>query len=538
MASPARQAVVCILLILGVVPCAQAQSSAAKEQTASISGKVTVKGKAAAGIVVVMTKADDDRQRTRYRATTDDEGNYRINNISPGSYHAFTLTPALVAEKAQSRRLLVIAAGEVIRDVDFAMVRGGVITGRITNADGQPLIEENVSVISVTLQPEEYNPIHLQTDDRGIYRAFGLLPGKYTVSVSQPMDGLPNFVRETFRHTFYPSVTEPDKATVIEVTEGSETNNVDIVTVAPAATFTVSGRVIDGETGKPLPAITLGVNKAEGENSVSTIGLSGTNINGEFKLHDVTPGRYTLTIVHSESGEVSGDPLNFDVVDRDIKGLEMKTKKSASLSGMVVLEGSHEQSVPLNELHIAAWVENPSRERIGSRSVMVSADKTFKLIGLAAGNVHISFAVMEPREFWKFQLLRVEHNGVPQPNGISIKDGEQLAGVQLFVRYVKGTGAIRGQLKFENGELPPSTRIVIWVVRVDENAPESQKETAVTEVDSRGRFLLEGLVGGTYELRANVIQPGERIVNDLVKQSVTVADNSVMDVTVTVKLKP
>jgi uncharacterized GH25 family protein len=189
MVSSARQAVACILLIFCVTACAQAQ----KEQTASVSGKVTLKDKAVAGVVVVMIEPNSGR--ARHRGTTDDEGNYRINNIPPGNYQVFPLTRALVTENAQSKRLLVTSAGEVIRDVDFAMMRGGVITGRVTNADGQPLIETgvNVRLVNSQLEDREYNPTSLQTDDRGIYRAFGLRPGKYTVSIGHPMGGFPGY---------------------------------------------------------------------------------------------------------------------------------------------------------------------------------------------------------------------------------------------------------------------------------------------------------------------------------------------------------
>ena len=465
MASSARQAIACILLILGVAAYAQAQSSAAKEQTASISGKVTFKGKGAAGIVVVVVKPHS--HLSRYRATTDDEGNYRVNNIPPGTYHAFPLTPALVVEKARSKRSLVVAAGEVIRDVDFAMVRGGAITGRITNADGQPLVEEGVNVESINLQPEEYEEtIPLQTDDRGIYRAFGLRPGKYRVSVGQPIGGFAGDARQTYRRTFYPSVTEVDKATLIEVNEGSEANNVDIVTPAPPVTFTVSGRVIDGETGKPIPGVTFGIQKTEGENSVSTGTMTGTNGNGEFKLQNVMPGRYTLYAVLPENNETRADPFTFDVVDADLTGLEMKTKKGASLSGMVVMEGSPEKTVTLREVHIYAWMEDPPR--VASRGTRLGADGSFKLSGLPAGKVYISVAIFDPRERRKFELLRVEHNGVPQPGSINIKEGEQVAGVRLVVKYFKGTGAINGQLKIENGELPPFARITLWAAALEE----------------------------------------------------------------------
>ena len=182
MVSSNRRVFACVLLILATASLTNAQ----KDQTASISGKVTLKNKGVSGIVVVATETDSHSgwQRSRNRATTDDEGNYRINNVPTGNYQVYPIAPALVAENGKSNERLSIAAGETIRDINFTMVYGGVITGRITDADGQPLIDETVSVNAVDpeldYQRPNYSPI--QTDDRGIYRAFGLRPGKLRTS--------------------------------------------------------------------------------------------------------------------------------------------------------------------------------------------------------------------------------------------------------------------------------------------------------------------------------------------------------------------
>ena len=107
----------------------------------------------------------------------------------------------------------------------------------------------------------------------------------------------------------------------------------------------------------------------------------------------------------------------------------------------------------------------------------------------------------------------------------------------MVVRQLKLTGAIRGQVKIENGELPPNARIVVWVNFADPaRAPRTSFPTP--EVDARGRFLLERLPAASYELRAVVFEPGKRVSRDEPKQVITVTDNSVTEVTLTVKLKP
>jgi hypothetical protein len=529
-----RRAIVCILLSFIVATCAQAQ------QTASVSGKVTVKNKSVAGIAVVATGTNDGRgpQQARYRGITDVEGNYRISDIPAGNYFVYPLAPGLV-EKAQSKRMLTIAAGESISNFDFTLAPGGVITGRITNADGQPIIDEQVHVMPVDISPQHPpNEYGNQTDDRGIYRAFGLRPGKYRVFIGQPTRSLPGFPRQLYSQTFYPSVTEMSKATAIEVTEGSETRDVDIVAVGSLSNFTVSGRIIDG-AGKPVPGIQLGVQQSDGNSTVSSTGGVATNNNGEFKLQNVIPGKYLLFVAPVENSDVRADPLPFEMIDRDLTDLELKTKKGASILGMVVLDGPYEKPVLalLKGLHVFAWFEGASSDYdSGFRSVQLGADGSFKLTGLASGNAHLDFSYSNESEGRQFEILQVEHNGLAQPS-ISIKEGEQVAGVRMMIRQLKLTGAIRGQVKIENGELPPNTRIMVWLNFADPlRAPRASYPTP--EVDSRGRFFAERLPAATYEIRAAVFESGKRVTRDEPKQVITVTDNSVTDVTLTIKLKP
>jgi len=530
-----RQVIGCILLSFISAASAQAQ------QTASVTGKVTVKNKALAGIVVVATGTNDGRsveQAARYRGITDNEGNYRLSDMAAGNYFVFPVTPGLV-EKAQSKRMLTIAAGESIRDFDFALVAGGVITGRITNIDGQPLIEEHVDVMPLDV-PLEFTPQEFgnQTDDRGIYRAFGLRPGKYRVSVGQQPTGLPGFgPKQMYSQTFYPSVTEISNAKVIEVTEGSETRDVDIVAAATVPTFTVSGRITDG-TGTAVPGVPLGVHQGDENSSRSSAGGVVTNSKGEFKLEDVFPGKYQVFIAPRENSDVRADPVPFEVIDQDLTGLEIKTKKGASLSGMVILEGAYEKpgADMFKGLRVFAWFEGASDYDSGFRAVNIGADGSFKLIGLAAGNAHLDFTHSNESNGRQFEILQIEQNGVVQPS-ISIKDGEQVSGVRMVIRQLKLTGAIRGLVKIENGELPPNARIVVWVNFADPaRAPRASFPTP--QVDARGRFLLERLPAASYELRAAVFEPGKRFSRDESKQVITVSDNSVTEVTLTVKLKP
>jgi type IV secretory pathway protease TraF len=152
MVSSARQAVTCILLIFSSTLYAHSQTALpAKTSTASISGKVTIKGKAAAGIVMGLRLVESPSYpHSRYKAVTDDQGDYKIVNIPPGQYQVVAVAPVYIPDDQWRVKTILISKDETIENVDIALVRGGVITGRVTDSEGRPVIEEEVS-----LQPAE-----------------------------------------------------------------------------------------------------------------------------------------------------------------------------------------------------------------------------------------------------------------------------------------------------------------------------------------------------------------------------------------------
>ena len=540
MVSSSRRALACILFLVAAALFAHAQ----QDQTGSICGKVTFKNKGVDSILVIAvdTNYRDGEERSHNRALTDIDGNYLINNVPTGDYLVYPVAPALVVENG---RRLTITAGETIRDINFAMVHSGAITGRITDADGQPLIKETVSVVRV--EPESDYERHkfasFRTDDRGIYQAFGLRPGKYKVSVGQPLPrqlplpSHPGFVRKILRQTFYPSVTDPEKATILEVTESSEIKDIDIVASA-ASTFKLTGRIIDGETSKPLSNVRLVVQQS---NFSASSGLFSSDSNGEFKLDGATPGSYKLLIF--SPSDWRADPLTVDVIDKDLTGLEIKAMRGASLAGVVVVENADDKvaAPKLSDLLVFASVPSLSTpDYTPINPIQVNADGSFKIAGLTAGMIRLRLWQRNNSPLSALEIASVEQNGVRQSGDINLKDGEQVAGLRIVAKVVELTGAIRGQIKFGNGEPSPAARIIVSINRLNESSSKSRPEgmSSPPEVDSRGRFLIERLAAGTYELSVMMAPPGGHALDDVARQQVTVTENRVSEVTVTVKLKP
>lgn len=545
----AFQAILWVLLIFCNSVQTQPQTKPAKKEvSSSISGKVTIKGKGAPGIIVGLRGADFDSQFTfRLKATTDQDGNYRITNVGPGSYRVMTAAPLFVNSGESDGKTLIITEGETVEGVDFTLVRGGVITGKAGDSDGLPLIEEYIMLLPVESdsQPRRVNidaANGIQTDDRGIYRIFGIPPGKYKVALGQGEVGSFGGTRRSrYKQTFSPGVVDSSKALVIEVTEGTEAANVDITVGRSLPTFAISGRLMNGQTLQPVPNVRPGLQKISSDGHSFMVWGSASNSEGEFKLENVTAGKYEIFVPSQPNSSLRSEPVSFEVIDQDVSGLLVKTSEGGSLSGLVVLDGGDDRSLlaRLSQLRLHTYVRNPATESFSSwvRPVTIDSDRGFRVSGLQSGFVNFSFSGVDGRPVPGLSLVRVERDGITQPSGIEIKDGEQVTGVRLVISY--GNGKIRGVVKIENGELPSNARFAVWFTDPNDDSRRGHRINQTSpEVDSRGHFLVEGLAAGTYQINASIFIPGARTRPPSVTKQVNVVDGAVTEITLTLNLEP
>src|SRR5436190_2878802 len=186
-----------------------------------------------------------------------------------------------------------------------------------------------------------------QTDDRGIYRIYGLSPGRYKVAVGQDQGNGRLSLMGRYEQTFYLDPTDQSKPGIVELAEGEVAQNIDIRVQPAAATFSIAGRVIDKETGaaKPRAGVLLNQVKKDGSRVGGGLGIQADD-RGQFTQTGLAPGLYTLT-VSSEfyGGNYYGNPVEVELVDKDLTGVEIKTIPGLSLSGVVVAEGQSTQEL-------------------------------------------------------------------------------------------------------------------------------------------------------------------------------------------------
>jgi protocatechuate 3,4-dioxygenase beta subunit len=520
----------------------------AKEPTASVSGHLTVGGKPAPGIAVVATlSVSFFDNKTVAKATTDEDGNYKLAGLAAGRFTIVPLSKAYVVENAgaykQPGQTVNVAEGEAITKIDFALVRGGVITGRITDSEGHPIIGERVSIALKDSNPETGGPMSMfggprnQTDDRGIYRAYGLGPGAYKVSVGQAASAgavsILGMGGSAYVKTFYPGVSDESKATIIEIKEGAEIANVDITVSRPGSGFSVSGRVIDVDSGQPVANIYIGHSSVDQSNQqIGEMRFTGnqTDANGNFRLEGLRPGHYAVyTFAAAQDNSTYGEPVQFEVSEGDVSGIEIKMRRGATIDGVAVMENNSDPAIAalLQTVSLVAYVQAKGVAAPSFGRSQIGSDGSFHFVGLAPGKVHIVIQNF-PAPPKGLSLVRTELDNLDQPEGIELTAGVQIKGVRLVFAY--GTGSIHGDVKIEGGTLPGGTMMSLTLRSAPGN---NRRFTRQLEMDARFHFVAENLPPGNYELLLRPVTSDgkDALLFEPLKQTITITNGADAQVT-------
>ena len=519
----------------------------AKSNSASISGRVTVAEKGVADVTVVATSATAFDGRTIGRAKTDPEGNYRIDGLPAGSFRLSPVTLPYALEGSHGvpemrGQTINVVDGEAVDRVDFKLVRGGVITGRITDVDGNPVIGEQVGVHGSNVRSESWsfeNPRN-RTDDRGIYRIFGLAAGEYRVSVGQDNpSAIGSVIGRSggfYIKTYFPGTTKQSEAKVLELKEGAELSNVDFVVGRLSDGFAISGRVVDN-TGKPQPTVSVGYSRVvEGKQDFGRLNfMSLTDADGKFRAEGIQPGKYRVFTLGgpTQPRTLYSEVSQFEVVDADVTGIVITLRPGATISGVAVIENNPDPGLIAGLQTIQLYAASSQNDRAPSVAItQINADGTFTLSGLSPGKVRIGIQHY-PTPPKGFHLLRVELEGVAKEE-IEVTAGADIQGVRLVFNH--GAGSLRGRVKTEGGNLPEGARFYVTLVQPGQAI---QAFPQHIQVDARGQFFADNISPGTYELKARVrLASGDSPRVPTATRSVTIAHDVETDVTIVLNLTP
>jgi hypothetical protein len=532
-----------VAILLIATPDIRARRSPAdsQEATCAITGRVTIENEAAPGVVVALQRATSSWPLPApiARAIADKEGRFQMNNLPEGRYYLVPLAPAYFAPSEDrmlaSGKPVTLAKGETLAGIELKLIPGGVITGRVTTSGGQPVIGSTIytrvtdPLARLQGPSTTHSDSRFKTDDRGVYRIYGLPAGRYIVSAESGTPGQPGSV-------FHPGVTRESQAGQVDVVAGKVVENVDIKLPPIMRAYQATGRVIDEATGRPVPGISVGKNVLEANSNRVVVQIGGQPVDerGAFRLTDLAPGRYAVSVPINSGSEYYSDEVVFDVTDQDVTGLEIRARRAASLSGVIVIEGSRDPSVLTNLSHLYITVFRQAGG-LGTGG-NAGADGRFRISGLPSDKFRIHVSSKTQRQ--RFSLSGVERDGVRLPDLIEVADGEQITGLRLITAY--GAGVMRGQIQIVGGTLPEGARLSVSARRAD--LPGKPSSAPVVSVDARGRFLIEGLATGVHEISLMVFVPsqsGGRMMEPLrppVRQTVSVMSGTESEMTITLDL--
>jgi len=534
------------LLVLTINIEAQVSSAVVSPSTGVIGGHVTSGGQPVPVVAIILEPFDPSTAKTPLpRAITNDEGKYRLAGVPEGRYVVKPFAPAFVvangpdSDKAGTRLssglglagfIVTVARGDVVEGIDFALEAGGVITGRVTDDGGRPVVALSVDCQRTNEQGQITGASSkFPTDDRGIYRVYGLPTGKYLVSVSD----FGRFPPRHDRRTFYPDTTDQKRATLVQVTAGGESTGIDMRLGHTQLTYMITGRLVAQDTAKPVSNVAI---TFSGWND-GRQGSATTDPNGMFKIEDCVLGAYEVKI-STTGGPTQGyysDPLTIQVSDADVTDVEISAIRGVSVSGNVIVSGSKDPAIinALSQSVMTATNLQPGlrgSDRVAGATAIGPGGR-FEFTGLRPGRIEVRPGSM-PEDL---TFLRVERDGLPVKDGLVLSAGERVTGLRVLVVY--GTGSIGGQIKVEGGVLPTRMSWLLTIRRADGGG-----EAISQMIDARGQFWVKNLAPGLYEITAEadyVEIPGVTPTPypAPIKQTVTVENKSESRVTLVLDLK-
>jgi hypothetical protein len=333
-----------------------------KEETCTVSGMVVHKmdGAPLKGATVWLG-SDENREHT-IATTTAADGRFELRNVPAGHYTLTVQRNGFVdAHYGQKKpndpgSTLTLRSGQKLVDLVFKLGRTGVITGRISDEDGEPM---QGIVVNAVREVYINGKMRLQTtdgresNDLGEFRLFGLSPGRYLVSAEpetwnhlvgdREFSGADKSGGEkAYAKIYYPGVTDSGKASVITVKEGDEIASIDIL-MKQVTVYRVRGKVVNPlskPSGRRWSQVdVLRINQGAGWESIGA--TSAGDADGSFEIREIPPGNYSIRVIwRSDDRRILVTQQDFSVGNADVEGLTLTIGEGVNIPGRVTWDGA------------------------------------------------------------------------------------------------------------------------------------------------------------------------------------------------------
>jgi Carboxypeptidase regulatory-like domain len=495
-----------LLILLFVSTCAVAvaqSTNTSRTKTGSIIGSVVNENGQPLSDVVISIRAFS-AVRSVQMATTDSDGKFEFNGLEPvayqieASHNVYSLRPR---EEGTPNDY------HIGDSVKLVMVKGGVITGTVTTRTGEPVVGVRVRVSRIA---DGETVKERSTDDRGVYRIYGLPSGRYVVMAGG--GGLSYYADpyDTDVPT-YSAASTRDTAAEIAVRVGEETANVDIRYRGEPGR-TVSGTVTNVPVGQAGTFVSL-VSGFDGATQFNASSFPLGDNHG-FSFSGVDDGDYTIIArTFHPNGEWSlSAPQRINVRGSDVTGITLAMKGLATVSGQVLLEelktkecGTREAPV-LTETLVSAWHNQDEAAKALPKFVWKmgapaspDAQGSLKLQNLAPGDYY--FVTRFTAKSWYLQSISLTSPATKKPvdatrTWTTIKSGERVSGLKITL--AEGAASLSGQVE---GEALPE-RLFVYLVPAEKESGYEVLRFYEVPVNPDGKIAMSNLAPGRYWLLA------------------------------------
>jgi hypothetical protein len=471
--------------------------------------------------------------------SVDGNGDFKFEGLEAGVYSisgnlpGFVPAPTPVPDESRSYYRL----GD---SVTVALIKGGVITGTVTTSTNLPVVAASVKAFRIrdaNGKPDQFLTARSQrqTDDRGVYRFYGLPPGTYIVSVGgwgQVFGGMSSGAYDNDAPTYAPSSTR-DTAMEMVVAAGEEIT-ADIQyrgESGQAVSGTLSGLSQSAAQLMSIASGTVTLTEVNSRTMVTSV-LASPMTNNTFVFYGVPVGEYELVGQQTLPTRdlLVSEPKRVKVQGADVTGISLTLAPLAGIAGRILVEGNppadcvKRRATTLQETVITANRSKPETKPATGKTAKAEPPAgipltpsnqnatsvpdgkgDFLLRNLQAGSYRIDSQL--PGLGWYLKAItmgplttatKTSPVNIPR-DGVNLKSGERAAG--LTVTISEGAAALRGRLSVTEGQrVPPGMRI--YLVPAEREAAENILRFFETPAESDAGFAINNIAPGRYWILA------------------------------------
>lgn len=481
-------------------------------------------------------------------AAVDNNGEFKIDGLEAGVFRVSASMPGYIPapQPSPTDSPSYYHIGD---SVTVTMIKGAVITGTVSGPNG-PVIAASVRAIRVRDDDGKALPSAVVirerlTDDRGIYRIYGLSPGAYLIAAGGAQQFGGAVAPSAYGNDspiYFPSSAR-DTASEVVVRNGEEITADIQYRSEPGHSIsgTVAG-LVQFQTQTSYGA-TIGLIAVRDRSTIMNTSASTYN-NYAFAFYGVPDGEYELTasqFVPNNSDYLRSTPRRVVVRGADVAGINLTVAPLASIAGRLVFENDPKAGCAKRretatqetlvfarryepEKKAAAGTKPPAAPEVSITSTnyvsdgVADAKGSFTLRNLPPGTYRID--PRAPASGWYLRSISTGQqtasarnaNLVLARDGIALKSGER--GPALTVTFTEGAASLRGRIAPPEGQTVPQ-RMGVYLVPAEREDTDNVLRFFEAMVEIDGRIAVGNIAPGHYWI---IARPTEQLDSFRIKR--------------------